>query len=139
VYNLQQSFALKRYLLGRIIEKGFNVSAYLKDKAIGVLQAEQKEKREARKTKAEGKIDVDRNADIKNPILFNQLRRWRAKRAEELERPVYGIITQRSLIGITNELPTTEKELLRMPGFGKKTLKMFGEEIRRMVKGYVEK
>lgn len=139
VYNLQQSFALKRYLLGRIIEKGFNVSAYLKDKAIGVLQAEQKEKRGARKTKAEGKIDVDRNADIKNPILFNQLRRWRAKRAEELERPVYGIITQRSLIGIVNELPTTEKELLRMPGFGKKTLKMFGEEILRMVKGYVEK
>lgn len=139
VYNLQQSFALKRYLLGRIIEKGFNVSAYLKDKAIGVLQAEQKEKREGRKTKAEGKIDVDRNADIKNPILFNQLRRWRAKRAEELERPVYGIITQRSLIGITNELPTTEKELLRMPGFGKKTLKMFGEEILRMVKGYIEK
>lgn len=139
VYNLQQSFALKRYLLGRIIEKGFNVSAYLKDKAIGVLQAEQKEKREGRKTKAEGKIDIDRNADIKNPILFNQLRRWRAKRAEELERPVYGIITQRSLIGITNELPTTEKELLRMPGFGKKTLKMFGEEILRMVKGYIEK
>lgn len=139
VYNLQQSFALKRYLLGRIIEKGFNVSTYLKDKAIGVLQAEQKEKREARKAKAEGKIDVDRNADIKNPILFNQLRRWRAKRAEELERPVYGIITQRSLIGITNELPTTEKELLRMPGFGKKTLKMFGEEILRMVKGYIEK
>ena len=139
VYNLQQSFALKRYLLGRIIEKGFNVSAYLKDKAIGVLQAEQKEKHEGRKTKAEGKIDVDRNADIKNPILFNQLRRWRAKRAEELERPVYGIITQRSLIGITNELPTTEKELLRMPGFGKKTLKMFGEEILRMVKEYIEK
>lgn len=139
VYNLQQSFALKRYLLGRIIEKGFNVSAYLKDKAIGVLQAEQKEKREGRKTKAEGKIDVDRNADIKNPILFNQLRRWRAKRAEELERPVYGIITQRSLIGIVNELPTTEKELLRMPGFGKKTLKMFGEEILRMVKEYIEK
>lgn len=139
VYNLQQSFVLKRYLLGRIIEKGFNVSAYLKDKAIGVLQAEQKEKREGRKTKAEGKIDVDRNADIKNPILFNQLRRWRAKRAEELERPVYGIITQRSLIGITNELPTTEKELLRMPGFGKKTLKMFGEEILRMVKEYIEK
>lgn len=139
VYNLQQSFALKRYLLGRIIEKGFNVSTYLKDKAIGVLQAEQKEKREARKAKAEGKIDVDRNADIKNPILFNQLRRWRAKRAEELERPVYGIITQRSLIGIVNELPTTEKELLRMPGFGKKTLKMFGEEILRMVKEYIEK
>lgn len=139
VYNLQQSFALKRYLLKRVIDNGFNVSAYLKDKAIGVLQAEQKEKREGKKSKVLEKIDVDRNADIKNPILFNQLRRWRAKRAEELERPVYGIITQRALIGIVNELPTTEKELLRMPTFGKKTLKMFGEEILEMVKGYVEK
>ena len=139
VYNLQQSFALKRYLLKRVIDNGFNVSAYLKDKAIGVLQAEQKEKREGKKSKVLEKIDVDRNADIKNPILFNQLRRWRAKRAEELERPVYGIITQRALIGIVNELPTTEKELLRMPTFGKKTLQMFGEEILEMVKGYVEK
>lgn len=139
VYNLQQSFALKRYLLKRVIDNGFNVSAYLKDKAIGVLQAEQKEKREGKKSKVLEKIDVDRNADIKNPILFNQLRRWRAKRAEELERPVYGIITQRALIGIVNELPTTEKELLRMPGFGKKTLQMFGEEILEMVRRYLEK
>lgn len=139
VYNLQQSFALKHYLLKRVIDNGFNVSAYLKDKAIGVLQAEQKEKREGKKGKVLEKIDVDRNADIKNPILFNQLRRWRAKRAEELERPVYGIITQRALIGIVNELPTTQKELLRMPTFGKKTLQMFGEEILEMVKGYLEK
>ena len=139
VYNLQQSFALKRYLLKRVIDNGFNVSAYLKDKAIGVLQAEQKEKREGKKSKVLEKIDVDRNADIKNPILFNQLRRWRAKRAEELERPVYGIITQRALIGIVNELPTTEKELLRMPTFGKKTLQMFGEEILEMVRRYLEK
>ena len=139
VYNLQQSFALKRYLLKRVIDNGFNVSAYLKDKAIGVLQAEQKEKREGKKSKVLEKIDVDRNADIKNPILFNQLRRWRAKRAEELERPVYGIITQRALIGIVNELPTSQKELLRMPSFGKKTLQMFGEEILEMVKGYLEK
>lgn len=139
VYNLQQSFALKHYLLKRVIDNGFNVSAYLKDKAIGVLQAEQKEKREGKKSKVLEKIDVDRNADIKNPILFNQLRRWRAKRAEELERPVYGIITQRALIGIVNELPTTQKELLRMPSFGKKTLQMFGEEILEMVKRYIEK
>lgn len=139
VYNFQQSFALKCYLLKRVIDNGFNVSAYLKDKAIGVLQAEQKEKREGKKSKVLEKIDVDRNADIKNPILFNQLRRWRAKRAEELERPVYGIITQRALIGIVNELPTTQKELLRMPTFGKKTLQMFGEEILEMVKRYIEK
>lgn len=139
VYNLQQSFALKHYLLKRVIDNGFNVSAYLKDKAIGVLQTEQKEKREGRKSKVLEKIDVDRNADILHPKLFNQLRSWRAKRAEELGRPVYGVITQRALIGIVNELPMTEKELLRMPSFGKKTLQMFGEEILEMVRRYLEK
>lgn len=139
VYNLQQSFALKHYLLKRVIDNGFNVSAYLKDKAIGVLQTEQKEKREGKKSKVLEKIDVDRNADILHPKLFNQLRSWRAKRAEELGRPVYGVITQRALIGIVNELPTTEKELLRMPSFGKKTLQMFGGEILEMVRRYLEK
>ena len=139
VYNLQQSFALKHYLLKRVIDNGFNVSAYLKDKAIGVLQTEQKEKREGKKGKVLEKIDVDRNADILHPMLFNQLRSWRAKRAEELGRPVYGVITQRALIGIVNELPMTEKELLRMPSFGKKTLQMFGEEILEMVRRYLEK
>ncbi len=137
VYALQQSFAQKRHLLARVIARGFSVTSYLKDKAVGLLNAEQPAKRE-RKSKATEKIEVDRNSDIKHPKLFHELRAWRAARAEELGRPVYGILTQKALIGIVNELPMSGKELLRMPGFGKKSLEMFGKEILAIVQEYIE-
>jgi GTPase SAR1 family protein len=137
VYALQQSFAQKRHLLARVIAHGFRVTSYLKDKAVGMLNAEQPAKRE-RKSKAAEKIEVDRNSDIKHPKLFRNLRAWRATRAEELGRPVYGVLTQKALIGIVNELPTSGKELLRMPGFGKKSLEMFGKEILAIVQEYID-
>ena len=137
VYALQQSFAQKRHLLARVIARGFSVTSYLKDKAVGLLNAEQPAKRE-RKSKAVEKIEVDRNSDIMHPKLFHKLRAWRADRAEELGRPVYGVLTQKALIGIVNELPTSGRELLRMPGFGKKSLEMFGKEILAIVQEYIE-
>lgn len=137
VYALQQSFAQKRHLLARVVARGFSVTSYLKDKAVGLLNAEQPAKRE-RKSKAVEKIEVDRNSDIKHPKLFHKLRAWRAARAEELGRPVYGVLTQKALIGIVNELPISGRELLRMPGFGKKSLEMFGKEILAIVQEYIE-
>ena len=137
-YNLRQSFTQKRHLLARVVENGFSVSAYLKDKAIGLLNADQPSKRERKKSVSPEKIEVDRNADIRHPRLFHKLRAWRSARADELGRPVYGVLTQKTLIGIVNELPTTGRDLLRMPGFGKKSLEMFGHEILAIVEGYIE-
>ena len=137
-YNLKQSFAQKIHLLTRVVDNGFSVSAYLKDKAIGLLSADTTTKRERKRGKVDEKIDVDRNADIRHPRLFHKLRAWRSKRADELGRPVYGVLTQKALIGIVNELPTSGRELLRMPGFGKKSLEMFGREILAIVEDYIE-
>ena len=136
-YNFKQSFSQKHHLLTRVIANGFHVATYLKDKAIGLLNADQAAKRNA-KSKPSEKIEVDRNSDIRHPKLFRNLRAWRALRAEELGRPVYGVLTQKALIGITNELPTSGRELLRMPGFGKKSLEMFGKEILDIVQEYIE-
>lgn len=136
-YSLKQSFAQKRHLLARVVEHGFNVSTYLKDKAIGLLDSESAAKRE-RKNKAVEKIEVDRNSDIRHPRLMQRLRAWRSERADELGRPVYGVLTQKALIGIVNELPTSGRDLLRMPGFGKKSLEMFGREILAIVEEYIE-
>ena len=137
-YNFKQSFAQKHHLLTRVVANGFNVATYLKDKAMGLLGADQTAKRERTKSKAQEKIEVDRNADIRHPRLFYKLRAWRNERAEELGRPAYGVLTQKALIGITNELPTSGRELLRMPGFGKKSLEMFGKEILAIVQGYID-
>ena len=135
VYALQQSFAQKRHLLARVAREGFGISTYLKDKAVGLLNAEPAKQK---KSKPSEKIDIDRNGDIKHPRLFIKLRRWRAERAEELGRPAYGVLPQRALIGIVNELPTSGKELMRLPGFGKKTLQLFGKEILAIVQEYIE-
>ena len=136
-YNLKQSFAQKCHLLARVVGNGFNVSAYLKDKAMGLLNADQPAKRERKKSAVPEKIEVDCNADIRHPRLFHKLRAWRSKRADELGRPVYGVLTQKALIGIANVLPTSDRELLRMPGFGKKSLEMFGKEILAIVEEYL--
>ena len=137
-YNFKQSFGQKHHLLTRVVANGFNVATYLKDKAMGLLGADQATKRERTKSKAQEKIEVDRNADIRHPRLFYKLRAWRSERADELGRPAYGVLTQKALIGITNELPTSGRELLRMPGFGKKSLEMFGKEILAIVQGYID-
>ena len=102
-----------------------------------MLNADAPAKRERAKSKAE-KIEVDRNADIRHPRLFHKLRAWRSERADELGRPVYGVLTQKALIGIVNELPISGRELLRMPGFGKKSLEMFGREILAIVQEYID-
>lgn len=135
VYALQQSFALKRHLLQHVVEDGFSVTSYLKDKAVGLLASEQTAKR---KSRAADKLEVDRNSDIRHPRLFLRLRAWRARRADELGRPAYGVLTQKALIGIVNELPVSGRELLRMPGFGKKSLQMFGKEILAIVQEYID-
>ena len=137
-YNLKQSFAQKAHLLTRVVDNGFSISTYLKDKAIGMLGADTTAKRERKRSKADEKIEVDRNADIRHPRLFHKLRAWRSERADELGRPVYGVLTQKALIGIVNELPISGRELLRMPGFGKKALEMFGREILAIVDEYIE-
>ena len=137
VYTFGQSFAQKTHLLSRVIADGFNVSSYLRDKALGLLDAEQPSKRK-KKSAASEKLEIDRNSDIRHPKLFHTLRQWRSIRAEELGRPAYGVLTQKALIGITNELPIRGKELLRMPGFGKKSLEMFGKEILAIVQEYID-
>ena len=137
VYAFGQSFIQKTHLLRRVIANGFNVTSYLKDKALGLLDTKQSSKRKKKSTTSE-KIEVDRNSDISHPKLFHTLRQWRSIRAEELGRPAYGVLTQKALIGITNELPISGKELLRMPGFGKKSLEMFGKEILAIVQEYID-
>ena len=81
---------------------------------------------------------MDRDADIRHPRLFKKLRAWRSVRAEELGRPAYGVLSQKALIGIVNELPISGRELLSMPGFGKKSLEMFGKEILAIVQEYID-
>ena len=76
------------------------------------------------------------SSDILHPKLYTTLRTWRNKEAERLKLPVYTVLQQKALLGISNLLPTTTKELLAVPGIGKKIVERYGALILSMVDEY---
>lgn len=124
---------------------GFSLDAYWNAKAIAAMNDDPENKNTKKKgnTKAKekspAKAKVSADDDIKNPQLWNALRDWRQERAIGLKVAAYMIVPNLTLIGITNLQPRNEKELLAVPGVGKKVLSAFGEEILQLVKDNYKK
>ena len=72
-----------------------------------------------------------------HPELYRMLLEWRNKVADERELVSYQVLTQKALIAIVNELPRNSKELLKLPGIGKKTIQNYGKAILNILAGYV--
>ena len=47
------------------------------------------------------------------------------------------IISQKGLISLTNEQPTTKQEFIGLKGLGKKTFNNYGEEILEIINSYI--
>jgi hypothetical protein len=75
--------------------------------------------------------------EILNEELFEALREWRRMRADELNIPAFMILHQKTLINIVNAAPKTEKELLKIKGFGKKKMVEYGNDILEIIESYV--
>ena len=71
--------------------------------------------------------------DILHSKFYETLRAWRNKEAERLKLPVYTVLQQKALLGISNTLPTNSKELLAVPGVGKKIVERYGAVLLDMV------
>lgn len=118
-------------------KEGFNAKKFLfaKNNAeLGdILQvSENTENKKQDSSKGSSSKDSSQ-ADILNTELFEQLRRWRKERAEELNIPNYMVLSQTALINVSNYLPTTDKELQRISGIGQKTIEKYGKEICTIV------
>ena len=114
----------------------FTVSTYLNTKSKAAIEEDnlkhkKKEKEKMVVKEPVGKVMVPQ--DIRHQELYEQLRSWRSKQAQEQNVPVYVILSQMALIGITNLLPQDSKQLLQIPGVGKATLARYGETILQMV------
>lgn len=116
----------------KTIENGFSVTAYLRAKAKALIDAP-KVKIKAKKA---GTIKAEVSSDILHPKLYTVLRTWRNKEAERLKLPVYTVLQQKALLGISNLLPTNTKELLAVPGIGKRIVERYGAVILDMVDEY---
>lgn len=126
--KLRQEVGVKMETL-EAVKEGFEVKAYLMAKAKAILE---KPKPRARKTTE--KVEV--GEDVLHPKLYNALRLWRKEEAMRLGLPAYTVLQQKALLGVANTLPTTGKELLAIPGIGKKVAERYGVTLLEMVDHY---
>ncbi len=123
--RLQQEADLKMTVL-EAVAGGFSVNAYLSARARAMI-----EKPKIRSRKSVGKISpVD---DVLHPQLYQTLRLWRNEEAKKQGLPAYTILQQKAILGIANTLPSNGREMLNVPGIGKKILERYGAVLLEMV------
>lgn len=76
--------------------------------------------------------------NLANPQLFYALCRWRTEYCDEQQIPKYIMFYTKTLKDIAATLPTTEKQLLKINGFGKTKVKKFGAKCIELVCRYCE-
>ena len=150
--ELNTLFLLKDDLLAYVIAHGFRTAEYLRQKAIlsigdsalsgkedlkrrGLLDAVEKNIRE-RKKKESATPAVQVPSDVLHPELYDRLVAWRNSEASRLGLPVYTVIQQKAILGISTLLPADKAMLVRIPYFGKKGVEKYGDIILEMVHGY---
>lgn len=141
--EIDHLFVVKEELLNFVLKEGFYTSSYLKRKAMLTLgDAEGQEKRQAgkeKKTTGKKNKAADVPADILHPELYNRLILWRNDEAARRHQPVYTVLQQKAIMGITNLLPTDMRMLASIPYLGQKGIEKYGEELIRIVREYKEK
>lgn len=82
-----------------------------------------------------------RTADESDPLdaegeaLFERLRRWRARTAQDQEVPAYVVLHDAHLRAIAARRPATDRELARCPGIGPTRLERYGDDLLSLVAG----
>jgi len=112
----------------KVCQSGFSVNSYLMARAKASIEKPPK--------KVSPKSEDAAPKNIEHPELFVTLRKWRLQKASELNTQAYGVLHQKCLISIVNELPSTLAELKKIKGIGKQKLKAFGEEILEIIDLY---
>ncbi len=145
VDELESLSGLKSGLLQYVLANGFHMADYLKQKALLTIDdstSQRKGKGKAAKEKkeeaAEPRQALRTSADVLHPELYNRLTAWRNAEAVRLGLPVYIVIQQKAILGISNLLPSDKAMLARIPNFGKKSTEKYGDLILQMVRAYLE-
>jgi DNA-directed RNA polymerase subunit F len=129
VETLNREIALKIAGMATF-EKGFSITDYLK--ALSKAEVDSFVPAKAKRNRA----PEYSKADIEHPELFELLRAWRHKKANELNVNHFQIIHQRVLIQIAVLLPENKTELKAIKGIGKRTLERYGDDILDIVANY---
>lgn len=115
-------------------KEGFSIARYLSAKSKASIEPPAAAKKRSERSSQPAKATI--SSDILNPELYNSIKRWRYELATEKELPPYTILQQKALLGIVNTLPTNSRELLAIPGIGKKVIENYGSILLGLVEEY---
>ena len=73
----------------------------------------------------------------KHPKLLNELVQIRNYISENENLPPYIVAATKTLVQMSDYMPQTEKELLKIYGFGKKKVERFGTEFLEVINEYI--
>lgn len=140
IEELEDLFDLKVGLLSFVQTNGFHVPGYLKQKAVLTIEGISQKGERPASPKAERTKNKQRSvevpSDILHPELYRRLVAWRNAEASRLGLPVYTVIQQKAILGISNLLPADRAMLMCIPYFGKKGAEKYGDVILEMVRAY---
>ena len=147
LFNLRESFYLKRELMKHFADNHFSASAYLQAKAVITLEGSDTlfnpksttGKKEKKKGRSAGSVAESVPTDIRYPQLYRALQEWRRQKSGELTLPAYTILQQKALICMANSLPDNMAQLIDTPYFGKISADKYGEEILAVIHRFIEK
>lgn len=157
--ELENLLLQKNELLAFVLSSGFQMTEFLRKKAVLSIDDSVQQKGGKKEKPISGKEDLRRRglledvekrmrerkrretavevpSDILHPELYKALVAWRNAEASQLGLPVYTVIQQKAIMGITNLLPADKATLLRIPYFGKKGVEKYGDVILDMVRKY---
>lgn len=115
--RLEEEMIVKEACL-KASERGFFSETYLKARAKAVLEKPANNKK-IQKQELTGS----------DSTLLGKLRLWRREKSSLLDLPEYMILTQKSLMAIAEQIPSTLSDLKNIHGIGKRKLAEFGEEL----------
>ncbi|MDX2452265.1 helix-turn-helix domain-containing protein [Desulfosarcina sp.] len=131
VLNRLQEETVVKLAAVQSCEDGFSPSRYLRAvSAAGIDSGKKKEKIES--------ITYG-EADIAHPELFQALKDWRSRKADEEGIAPYRVLHQRTLIQIAVNLPDTPAALKGVKGIGNRLMERYGQELVATVGAYRRK
>ena len=140
--ELSARTGIKTALLDFVIENGFATAAYLRQRAVlslvdGKKAAKAGTKEKQVRSKAEKAEKASVPSDILHPELYRRLIGFRNEEAASQGVPVYLILQQKAILGITNLLPSDMHALSRIPWLGKKTIEKYGDRLLEITREYL--
>ncbi|MCQ2237257.1 MAG: AAA family ATPase [Bacteroidales bacterium] len=133
--DLEAELNIKKQTLKAIMEQGFSVSTYLKAKTEAILSTF---KSGSERKSSKSKMSASSADDIKNPKLYDDLRRWRNSQADEEGKAAFMILSNAVLISIASLMPLDYDSLSKIKGVGEKTLFAYSEDILSITKSFAK-